>query len=216
MPDNQSLSVSWLDKIIKRYKDTGNLIPVGQDRLYRLIARDWAAGRTVVDIGSSIGYGSNILAHEARFVWGIDVCPESIDFAVKVFKRPNLDFAVLDIEQPPTRGISKFEVVVMCEVIEHLSSPEAGLDMVKRLLAAHGVAFITAPNINNPEVKERDAANSLHISHWTAGEFYALLTKHFQAVTLYSVDKLAYWTQEETIDGNSTDGLIVAKCEGVI
>lgn len=215
-PENISHQISWLDKIHKRYKETGHLIPPLQERLYRRIGAEWAVGRAVADIGCSIGYGTNILSYDARFVWGIDVCPENIDYATKVFKRPNIDFAVMDLEHPTTREIAKFELVVMSEVIEHLNDLETGLASVKRLFNSETIGFITAPNTNNPAVHERDAANSLHLQHWTAGEFYALMTQHFRSVTLYSAEKLDHFGVEETIDGNSTDGLIVAKVEGVI
>jgi hypothetical protein len=77
------------------------------------------------------------------------------------------------------------------------------------------IGFITCPNGNNQEVIENENKHGFHIQHWKAGEFYELMTKHFQSVTLYSVDKLDTWNQEETIDGNSTDYLILAKVEGI-
>ena len=132
---NKSNDISWLDRVIKRYKDTGLVIPDPQRKLYEKIRDFWIGGRTVIDIGCSVGIGTNILSHTARAVWGIDMNLEAIDFASKVFRRPNLDFAILDIENPPTRELAKFEVVVMSEVIEHLSDVEAGIGTVKRFFS---------------------------------------------------------------------------------
>ena len=208
--------ISWVDKVYKRYKDTGNLIPEGQRRLYEKIRDEWAWGRTVVDIGCSIGIGSNILAHQARHVWGIDINEEALDFANRAYSRPNLTFAKLDIENPPTRPLASFEVLVMSEILEHLKEPETGLGVIKRFFIrkkGNTIGFITIPNINNEEVKKRDTENKLHLHRWTAGDFYALMTKHFEAVTMYSVDKLDKWLPEEMVDGNTKDGLIVAKVE---
>ena len=64
------------------------------------------------------------------------------------------------------------------------------------------------------EVKVNEAKHGLHLNHWSAGEFYALLIQHFSSVIMYSVDKLETWNISETIDGNSTDYLVVAKVEG--
>jgi 2-polyprenyl-3-methyl-5-hydroxy-6-metoxy-1,4-benzoquinol methylase len=121
----------------------------------------------------------------------------------------------MDIERPIEREIAPFEVLICSEVIEHLDDPEVGINTLKRFFSnkLNTVGFITAPNINNPEIKNKDANNDLHMHRWTAGEFYDLMTKHFNSVTLFDGDKVDYWIQEETADGNSTCKLIIAKVE---
>jgi len=215
---NRDQSYSWLDRDIKRFKEIGFIIPEIQLKLYKSISNYWVSGKTVIDIGCSIGVGSNILSHYARHVWGIDINEEAIKFAKQVFERPNLSFEVIDIENPPTRPISTFEVVVMSEVIEHLNNPEVGLEFMKRFFSdkLNTVGFVTAPNPNHPVVKDTDANNELHLHHWTPGEFYELLIRHFKNVTLYANDKIDLWRYEETTDGNCTSPLVVAKVEGVI
>lgn len=212
---NISDEISWVDRVHKRYKEVGTLIPHRQRKLYEKIRDEWVAGRTVVDVGCSLGIGSNILSHEARFVWGLDINEEAIDFAKRMFKRPNLDFMVADIENPPNREISKFEVVVMIETLEHLQNPEKGLREIKTFFKEGSLGFITVPNHANKKVRENEKKHGLHLGHWTAGQFYELMIKHFRSVTMYSVDKLESWKQSETVDGNSQDYLIVAKLEGV-
>lgn len=211
--ENKSSEISWLDRIIKRFHELGTLIPSRQLKLYQKIRDEFAGGRTIIDIGCSIGIGSNILSHEARFVWGIDVNKEAIEFASQAFRRPNLDFAILDIENPPTRPISQFEIVVASEILEHLADPEKGLQTIKTMMGKNAIGFITCPNGNNKEVVENENKHGYHLQHWNAGTFYELMTKHFQVVTMYSVDKLDTWEQEETVDGTSEDYLIVAKVE---
>ncbi len=215
---NRDPNFSWLDRDIKRFKEIGFIIPKIQLDLYKSISEYWVSGKTVIDIGCSIGVGANILSHRARHVWGVDLNAEAINFANQVFSRPNLSFEQLDIENPPSRPISTFEVVVMSEVIEHLNNPEAGLEFCKRFFSdkLDTVGFITAPNPNHPIVSETDANNELHLHHWTPGEFYALLIKHFRSVTLFDNEKIDLWLQEETTDGNCTSPLVVAKVEGII
>lgn len=210
---NLSSEISWLDRVIKRYKETGKLIPDRQDKLYRSLSLEFAPGMTVLDVGCSLGIGSNILAREARFVWGIDINKEAIDFATKMFKRPNLDFEVIDIENTPTRELAKFEIVTMIECLEHVENPDMALQNLKIFFTDKTVGFITCPNVANPEVVENENKHGYHLSHLNAGQFYELMTKHFNAVTLYSVDKLETWDISETVDGNSTDYLICAKVE---
>lgn len=215
---NRDQDLSWLDKDIQRFKDLGTLIPKTQLRIYSAVRDYFATGRTVLDVGCSIGVGSNILSHTARHVWGIDINKEAIQFAKSTFERPNLSFENIDIEDPPTRELSKFEVITMIEVLEHLNDPIKGLDFLKRFFSSKGntIAFITAPNISNAKVAAADAKNDLHVSHWTAGDFYALLIQHFKSVTLYSSETLKQWNQEETVDGSCEDRIIIAKVEGVL
>jgi 2-polyprenyl-3-methyl-5-hydroxy-6-metoxy-1,4-benzoquinol methylase len=211
---NISADVSWLDRVIRRYHETGRLIPERQEKLYRSISLQFAGGHTVLDVGSSLGIGSNILAHEARFVWGVDINKEAIDFAVKMFKRPNLDFEVIDIENPPTRELATFEIVMASEILEHVEDQEKALVGIKRFFTPNTLGFITCPNVANPEVVENENKHQFHLHHNTAGQFYELMTKHFNSVVMYSVDKLETWDMAETVDGSSTDYLIVSKVEG--
>jgi len=210
---NVSAEVSWVDRINKRFHETGRIIPERQEKLYQKIRDEFVAGRTCLDVGCSCGVGSNILSHFSRYTWGVDVNAEAIDYATKMFKRPNLDFEVLDIENPPTRELAKFELITMIEVLEHLENPEQAIQNLKRFFQPETMGFITIPNQNNEQVRINEAKHGFHLHKFTAGEFYELMTKHFNSVTMYSVDKLDGWGMESTCDGNSNDYLIVAKVE---
>lgn len=215
-PKNVSAEVSWVDRVIKRFHEVGRLIPERQEKLYRAISKEFTAGKTCLDIGASLGVGSNILSYEARFVWGVDINEEAINFAKLAFKRPNLDFEVIDIENPPTRELAKFEIITMVEILEHLENPEQALQNIKRFFLPTTIGFITVPDHANPEVVENEKKHGFHLHQWDGGQFYALMTKHFQHVVMYSVDKLDSWAMEETVDGTTKDYLIVAKVEGLI
>ena len=215
---NRSAEINWVDRVTKRFNDIGILMPPQQRRVYEAIRDHWCSGRTVVDIGCGTGTGSNILSHTARHVWGVDINKDNINYAVQAFARPNMDFSVLDIEVPPTRELANFEVITCVEVIEHLESPEIGLGLIKRFMSnkLDSKAFITIPNINNEEIKKRDAENELHLHRWTPAEFYDLLIKHFKYVTMYSADKVNKWTVEETVGTGTKDPLLVIKLEAIL
>jgi 2-polyprenyl-3-methyl-5-hydroxy-6-metoxy-1,4-benzoquinol methylase len=216
--ENTSKDVPWLDKGVKRFKEVGTIIPANQRHIYEKIRDHWVGGRTVLDIGCSLGVGSNILSHEARFVWGVDVNKEAVDFAKCAFARPNLEFEVADIQNPPTRELSKFEVIVMIEVLEHLEDPDQGVAFIKRFFSEkmNSIAFITVPNGKNMTVAERDTANDLHLTHWDGGTFYEYLIKHFRSVTMYAGERLIDFGSADMIDGNSDCELVLAKVEGSI
>lgn len=215
---NVSVDVSWFDKEVKRFKDIGIMIPKNQRHVYEKIRDHWVRGRTVIDMGCSLGVGANVLSHEARFVWGVDINEEAIRFAKYNFTRPNLDFELLDIQNPPTRELSKFEVITMIEVLEHLDDPDMGISFIKRFFSnkSESIAFITVPNIKNTDVLERDKANSMHLTHWDAGTFYEYLIKHFAHVTFYAGEKVTDFSSQDTIDGNSNCALVLAKVEGAL
>lgn len=215
---NISASYDWIERDLKRFRDIGVLIPNTQREVYEKIRNFWVRGRTVIDVGCSIGVGSNILSHGARHVWGIDVNETSIQFASQFLARPNLSFGVLDIERAVSRELAHFEVVVCIEVFEHLVDLDTYFHNLKSFFSdrLQTVGFITIPNINKDDVRDRDIKNPLHIQHMTPGEFYGLLTKHFKHVTMYSSNLLNTWSQEETIDSNGVSDLIVAKVEGIL
>lgn|SRR3990167_3868049 len=210
---NISAEYDWLGRVFKRFMEVEKLIPERQEKLYRLVSSEFAGGRTIIDVGCGLGLGSNVLSHNARFVWGVDINPRNVDFAKRAFRRPNMDFEVIDIEMPPTRELAKFDLVVMIETLEHLENADNGLQNLKRFFGQGTIGFITVPNRANDEVIANEEKHGLHLQHFDAGEFYALMTKHFGSVVLYSVDKLEKWDQTETVDGTSTDYLIVAKVE---
>jgi len=209
---NISTEVSWLDRDIKRFHDLGTMLPLNQIKIYEKI-RDISEGLTVVDVGCSVGVGANIISHRARHVWGIDINKENLKFANHVFARPNLSFEYFDLENPPSRELAKFNIVLMSEVIEHLDNPENGLHAIKRFFNDKTVGYINTPNRNNPNLDGDVPKNPLHIKEWRAGEFYELLIKHFRSVVLYSVPKLNVWNHDETIDGNATDTPMIAKVQ---
>lgn len=214
---NISAEISWLDRDIGRFKKERKLIPPIQKRIYEKIRDHWTNGRTAIDLGCSIGYGSNILSHDARHVWGVDINEEAIEFAKYTFARPNLSFDVMDIESPPNRPLSNFNIVICMEVLEHLVDPQAGINTIKSFFSdkLNTVGFITAPNVANQRIARADAKNHLHLNHWKPGEFYSMLIEHFRAVTMFSGDKVNQWVQEETVDGDDTSSsIIVAKVEG--
>ena len=41
------------------------------------------------------------------------------------------------------------------------------------------------------------------------------MTRHFNAVVMYSAEKLDKWGNEEMVDGNTKEPLIVCKVEGI-
>lgn len=205
-----------LDRVVKRFKDTGRLKPELQVRIYEAVSRCWGIGKAIVDVGCGIGIGTNILARDAVGALGIDREKESIEVAQQLYGSPRISFAQMDATADDfPRPMATADVVVCLEVIEHIEDYEALLRFLKKFYhpKRRTVFFISSPNRNNPELLGDHPKNPYHVREWTAGEFYAVLTKHFEHVTLYSAEKLDTFDGSETVDGDTTDTPILAKCE---
>ena len=56
------------------------------------IALSFATGKSVLDIASGEGYGSNLLAKVANSVIGVDISTDAISYAINRYPRKNLEF----------------------------------------------------------------------------------------------------------------------------
>ena len=148
----------------------------------------------VVDIGCSIGIGTNIMSQEADFIWGIDRNEQAIKLATQLFARnknnfywsPQISFDQVDITAEP-REIQSFDIVAAIEIIEHIKEADKALEFIKRLSKKgkdgkylHGevgsnepygtVTFITSPNRNNRMIAKDKPKNDLHVREYTIQE----------------------------------------------
>jgi 2-polyprenyl-3-methyl-5-hydroxy-6-metoxy-1,4-benzoquinol methylase len=183
--------------------------------IYKAISRNWCTGKSVIDVGSGIGIGTNILGWDAMGVWGIDNNPENIKVAKQLYETPRIKFDDFDITNPPTRPVATFDVVVCIEVMEHIKDYETALLNLKRFHdpKRRTVFFISSPNRNNRRLSKEKPENEFHVREWTAREFYDVLTKHFGSVVMYAAALINNFTQDETVDGNTPHSPILAKCE---
>ncbi|WP_329383443.1 glycosyltransferase [Anaerofustis sp. HA2171] len=141
-----------LDRISQAYK--GELGESSMDDARKRI--DWMCskvkGESVLDVGCSQGITSILLAKQGKNVTGIDPQPSRIDYANKEKENEKLsdnltficdDFLAHDFE-------SKFDCIVMGEILEHLFNPILFLDKAKDLLSEKGRLIVTVPFGINP------------------------------------------------------------------
>ncbi len=112
--------------------------------LYKFVS-SYTARKRVLDLGCGEGYGSDALAHTARFVVAADRDGAAVAHARQKYARANFAFVVCDAQVLPFRAGS-FEVVVSFEVIEHIPNARQYLEEIKRVNAAAGSAIISTPN----------------------------------------------------------------------
>lgn len=113
--------------------------------LFRLILDDVVASPRVLDVGC--GNGSltfPIATLGCETVLGVDTDAASIAYCEKRNDFRNAHFLVTDGTLREVEG--QFDLVVCCEVLEHLADPKPLLAAMREKLAPAGLIFITIPN----------------------------------------------------------------------
>jgi len=144
-------------------------------------------------VGCGEGELARRLAGRGLTVRGTDASPEVIAEARRRAQGAGEDVefraaAVEDLD--PARDAA--ELVVCCEVLEHLPDPESGLAMVARL--ASPWAIVSVPReplwraLNVARLKYLgDLGNTPgHLNHWSRRGFAAFLGQHLEVVELRS------------------------------
>src|SRR5579859_2533442 len=86
-------------------------------------ANQFAAGKDVLDIACGEGYGSFLIAKQARSVTGIDISSESLFHAQRKYSQGNLRFCLGDCRNIPLCAQS-IDLVVSFETLEHIAEHE--------------------------------------------------------------------------------------------
>ncbi len=147
------------------------------------IALDLVKNKVVLDIASGEGYGSNLLATNAKTVIGVDIHATVIEFAKSKYKKPNLEFKTGSADKMPIENNS-VDVVVSFETIEHHDKHEEMFEEIKRVLKPDGILIMSSPD----KLNYRDIPkfyNPFHIKELYREEFKQLVEKHFKNVTIY-------------------------------
>ena len=86
---------------------------------YNIIS-DLVKDKIVLDIACGTGYGSHILSQNAKYVYGVDISKETIDYCNENYKQDNLSYMEGSISEIPIEDNS-IDVIVSFETIEHVT-----------------------------------------------------------------------------------------------
>ena len=155
--------------------------------LRELVARSGA--REAHEVGCGEGEISLLMARDGLRVRGSDVSGEVVDEArrraaaagVEVVYR-QASITALDPERDAA------ELIVCCEVLEHLPDPEAGLEAVVRL--ARPWLLLSVPrepvwrvlNLARGKYVAELGNTPGHVGHWSRGDFLAFLGRRVEVV----------------------------------
>lgn len=145
--------------------------------------------KTVVDLASGEGYGSNLMADHAKEVIGIDISLNAIEHASNKYKKHNLTFKTGSATNIPMTDQS-IDILVSFETIEHHAEHDKMLIEIKRVLKDDGMLIISTPDKRNysdiPQYK-----NPFHIKELYLNEFKVLIRKYFEYTDFYQ-QKVVY------------------------
>lgn len=143
-------------------------------------------GKTVLDIASGSGYGTKLMAADAKFVYGVDIDEDAVEYSRKEFGAKNVEYIVGSGTEIPLKDDS-VDCVVSMETIEHIEDQEKFLEEVRRVLRPGGFMIVSTPND-----KVYPKGNHFHVREHNKASLVTLLKKYFKKVNInYQVVTIA-------------------------
>ena len=164
------------ERMIPRYHKN-NLI-YGEHLGRYLAVKEIIKDKQVLDIASGSGYGTKLLAENAKSVYGIDIDKASIEYAQQNYAAKNVTYKVGSGTSIPLAAGS-VDAVISMETIEHIQDQELFLHEIKRVLRPDGFLVVSTPNdVVYPK------GNHFHVREHNKRSLTALLKKQFKHVRL--------------------------------
>jgi len=151
---------------------------------YRFFLKHIESSDSVLDIACGSGYGSEILASKAKFVYGVDSDKKTIQYAKRHHLRSNAKFKAVSLESFRTKR--KYDKIISIETIEHIADPDMFLKHAKKWLKPGGVLWLTCP-LAKQNRKRID--NPFHINEMSYEELNKLVKSHFKNVSFFNLPK---------------------------
>lgn len=143
------------------------------------LAKQFVAGKIVLDAACGEGYGSSLLAENAACVTGLDIDADVVDRAKKKYGNEKLSYITGSIEKLPFEDHT-IDVVISFETIEHVSEAvqKKFLLEIVRVLKTDGVLVMSTPNkrVYTDLVKGN---NPFHVKEFYVSEYIKFIEKSF-------------------------------------
>jgi 2-polyprenyl-3-methyl-5-hydroxy-6-metoxy-1,4-benzoquinol methylase len=149
-------------------------------------ASRFGENKTVLDLGCNTGYGSKILFKSAKKVVGVDVSEKAISSANNQYGHLGIRFEQIDGKKLPFEE-DEFDVIVCCQVIEHIVDYGVFIGELKRVLSPSGIVVFTTPNALlrlDPGMKPW---NIFHVREFAHFELKSLLGDFFAEIQIWGL-----------------------------
>ena len=152
---------------------------------YSLAAR-LAENKRVLDLGCNTGYGTGLLFRSARRVVGVDVSEKAIVSAKNQYGPLGIEFQQIDGKTLPFDA-EAFDVVVCCQVIEHIVDYKRFIEEMKRVVTAEGLFILTTPNALLRLYPGMKPWNVFHVREFNHIDLKSLLDTFFNNVSIFGL-----------------------------
>lgn len=186
----ENLSGNYESSNLKKYKSSNPLKKFFINRfLYNVVDSVCTYEfQKVIDIGC--GEGFIIKSLSLNFNYRFNACDVNIDAAKSAKKlNPDITVFVADINSLPMRDC-EYDLVICCEVLEHLQTPQRALEEIKRI--STGLILLSVPyepyfslmNFLTGKNLRAFGNDPDHFQKWSKKEFAEVLMKDFEIITL--------------------------------
>jgi SAM-dependent methyltransferase len=138
------------------------------------------AGRVVLEVGCGEGYGTAMMAAQARKVIGVDYDHSAVAHAQARYRRPR--FVRANLAALPVRD-ARVDVLAGLQVIEHVWDHPQFVAECARVVRPGGALLISTPNRLTFSPGLDVPTNPFHTHEFTAAELVALINANGFAVT---------------------------------
>jgi SAM-dependent methyltransferase len=161
------------------------------ESLSRLVRK--AAPKSILEIGCGEGFLALALARQGYPVRGIDVREQAVDFASRRAREMDLTprprFETGDIYKFSAEDFHE-DLLVCCEVLEHLDRPESALERLAELPAEYAVFSVPREPLwrvlNLCRFKYLDEWGNTpgHVNHWSKSSFLSFIKKRYAVLDI--------------------------------
>ncbi|TLX79680.1 MAG: class I SAM-dependent methyltransferase [Thaumarchaeota archaeon] len=168
-------------------------------RRWRLVQKITPKNGKILEIGSGHGFFLEMMHKNGFDITGIEISKEKRNMSKKVTKAKILN---IDINfQIP--NLSKLDVIVMFQVLEHIADPVIFLKKIRKLLKPKGKIVVEVPNCDDFQLKLNKAYREFywqraHIHYFTPKILKNIFTltglkTEILGVQRYSIENMFNW-----------------------
>lgn len=149
------------------------------------------APERIIEIGCGEGYVTkSLLKYTAANIMATDISRTVLEQAKADIQSSRVQFKTANIHD--LNKTDAADLVVCCEVLEHLQDPDAGLKKISELAAPY--ALLSVPreplwrilNFSRGAYMKEWGNSPGHIQHWSKRQFFQIVNQYFDVISMRS------------------------------
>ena len=153
--------------------------------VYQKVVEHCAIPNSIIELGCGEGYLTEYvrLLQPISTIMGVDISEDVIELAVSQY--PHISFQVASVNSLPFQDNS-FDLVLACELLEHLELPRSGLDEIQRICKKYILFSVPREpiwrllNMSRLRYLKNFGNTPGHLNHWSKRQFQELLSQRFE------------------------------------